>query len=88
MNYSKFDLEVQEKRSFKDISYIDLWCPFYSTQWNHLFNFCKNHYEEQFCKIINSLKIEFGRVVLENMSFKNKFEPVVQEDMSFKVFLI
>ena len=38
--------------SFKDISYLELWQPFCSVELNHLCNFGRRHYEEQFCKII------------------------------------
>ena len=37
---------------FKDISYLDLWQPFCSAERNHLCNFGKRCYEEQFCEII------------------------------------
>ena len=46
---------VQEEMSFKDMSDLDLWRPFYSAERNHLFNFGKSHHEEQFCEIIMNL---------------------------------
>ena len=41
--------------SFKDISYLELWQPFCSAEWNHLCNFDRRYYEEQFCEIILNL---------------------------------
>ena len=41
--------------SFKDISNPELWWPLCSVEWNHLCNFGKWHYEEQFCEIILNL---------------------------------
>ena len=38
--------------SFKYISYLELWWPFCSAEQNHLCNFGRGHYEEQFCEII------------------------------------
>ena len=46
---------VQEKMSFKDISYLELLPPFCSWQRNHLCNFGRGHYEEQFCELIMNL---------------------------------
>ena len=40
---------------FKDISYLELWQPFHSAEHNHLSNFGRGHYEEQFCEIILDL---------------------------------
>ena len=40
---------------FKDISYLELWQPFYSTEENHLCNFGRGHYEEHFCEVILNL---------------------------------
>ena len=36
----------------KDISYLVLWWPLCSADWNHLCNFGRGYYEEQFCEII------------------------------------
>ena len=46
---------------FKDISYLELWRPFCSTEWNHLYNFGRRHHEEQFCEIISNLVQWFKR---------------------------
>ena len=47
--------------SFKDISYLDLWQNFYSTERNHLCCFGRGFYEEQFCEIILNLGQWFRR---------------------------
>ena len=47
----KFVLVVQEML-FKDISYLDLWRPFCSAEQNHVCNFGRGYYEEQFSEII------------------------------------
>ena len=39
----------------KDISYLELWRPFCSVEWNHLCNFGRGYHEEQFCEIILNL---------------------------------
>ena len=43
---------VIQKDMFKDISYQELLQPFCSAGCNHLCNFDRGYYEEQFCKII------------------------------------
>ena len=50
----KFGLVVQEEMSFKEISYLELWQPLCSVDWNHLCNFRRRH-EEQSCEIILNL---------------------------------
>ena len=40
---------------FKDISYLELWQPFCSAEWNHLCNFGRGYHEEQFSKKILNL---------------------------------
>ena len=37
----------------KDISYLQLWWPLCSAEWDHLCNFGRRHYEEHFCEILN-----------------------------------
>ena len=41
--------------SFKDISFLELWWPFCSAEQNHLCNFGREYYEEQFCENIFDL---------------------------------
>ena len=53
--------------SFKDITYLELWHPFCSAERNHLFNFGRGYYEEQFCEIILNLDQWFRRRCLLNL---------------------
>ena len=50
----KFGSVVHEML-FKDISYLELWQPFCSVDWNHLCIFCRRHHEEQSFEIILNL---------------------------------
>ena len=52
---------VQKQMSFKDISYLELWQPLCSADQNHLCNFGRRYYEEQFCEIILNLDQWFRR---------------------------
>ena len=45
----------------EDISYLELWQPFCSVERNHLGNFGRGHYEEQFCEFILNLGKWFRR---------------------------
>ena len=40
---------------FKGISYLDIWQPLCSAECNHMCNFARGYYEEQFCEIILNL---------------------------------
>ena len=53
---------------FKGISYLELWQPFCSVECNHLCNFGRGYYEEQFCAIILNYG---GSVVQEKTSLKD-----------------
>ena len=57
----KFGPVVQEEMLFKDISYLELWRPFCSAERNHLCNFSREYYEEQFCEIVLNLDQWFIR---------------------------
>ena len=57
----------QESRSFKDVSYLELWWSLCSAERNHLCNFDRVHHKEQFCEIIVNLHGPFDR---EEMSFE------------------
>ena len=46
---------VQEEMPLKGISYLDIWQPFCLWECNHLCNYGKGYYEEQFCEIILNL---------------------------------
>ena len=52
---------MNQEMSFKDISYLELWQSLCSVDKNHLCNFDKGHYEEQFCEIILNLDQWFRR---------------------------
>ena len=51
---------------FKGISYLELWQPFSSAERNHLCNFGRRYYEEQFYKIILNLGQWFRRCPLKD----------------------
>ena len=44
---------------FEGISYLDPWQPFCSAEQNHLCNFGRGYYEDQFCEIILNLGLWF-----------------------------
>ena len=48
MNCFKFGQVVQEEISFVDISYLELWQPFFSAEQNLLCNFVRGHYTIQY----------------------------------------
>ena len=52
---------VQEEKPFKGISYLKPWQSFCSSEQNHLCNFGRRYYEEQFCEIILNLGLWFKR---------------------------
>ena len=47
--------------TFKGISYLERWQPFCSAEQNHLCNFGRGYYEEQFCVIILNVGQWFRR---------------------------
>ena len=66
VNYNiEFGTVVQEEMLFKDISYLELWWPLSSVEWNHLCNFGREHHEEQFCEINLNLSQRIGRCRLK-----------------------
>ena len=54
----------------KDISYLELRQPFCSADWNHLCNFGRGYYEEQFPEIISNLVQWFGRCCLKDFLYR------------------
>ena len=56
-----------EEMLFKDISYLELRQPFCSAEQNHLCNFGRGCYEEQFCEIILNLGQWFRRCRLKDL---------------------
>ena len=84
----KFGPVVQEIL-FKDISFLELWWPFCSAKQNHLCNFGRGYYEEQFCEIILNLDQCFRR----NRLFKILFiwssgDPYVQQGRTICAILV
>ena len=63
---------------FKNISYLELWQPFLSAERNHLCNFGRGSYEEQFCEIILSLSQWFRRCRLKKKPFWSSGSPPVR----------
>ena len=53
---------VQENMWFKNSSYLELSRPFCLVERNHLCNFSRGYYEEQFCEIILNLDQFFKRI--------------------------
>ena len=49
-----------------DISYLERWRPFCSVESNHLSNFGRGYYEEQFCEIVLNLGQWFRRCHLKD----------------------
>ena len=41
--------------SFKEISYLELWQPLFTVDWNDFCNFGKRYHEKQSCEIILNL---------------------------------
>ena len=52
VKYFEFRPVVQKEIRLKGISYLDIWQPFCSAECNHLCNFGRGYYEEQFSEII------------------------------------
>ena len=59
---------VVQKMSIKDISYLQVWQPLCSVDWNHLYNFRRRHHEEQ------SSEINFELVISSKISCELKFK--------------
>ena len=66
---------VQEEIQVKDISYQELWQTYCKA--NHLFNYGKGYYEEQFCEIILNLGQWFRRRCCLNISYLELWGPPV-----------
>ena len=48
--------------SLKDISYLELWQPLCSVEWNHLQHFGRMHHGEILCEIVLNLDQWFSRI--------------------------
>ena len=42
-----------QEMSFQDISHLELWRPLWSAEPNHMCNFGREHFDEQFCENIS-----------------------------------
>ena len=58
---------VQEDVILK-ISYLELWWPFCSVEWNHLRNFGRGHYGKPVCEFILNLDHGSGGDVVQRKS--------------------
>ena len=57
---------IQEKISFKNISYLELWQPLSSVEGNHLCNFGRGHHGVHFREITLNLDQWFRRCRLKD----------------------
>ena len=57
---------VQKEMWFKDISYLDIWQLFCSAECNHLCNFGRGYFDEQFSEFILNLGQWFRRCHLKD----------------------
>ena len=69
---------MAQEKSFKDISYLELWQLPCSVEWNHLCNFGRGHYGEHSCEIILNLDQWFRRCCLKKFLIKSSGGPFVQ----------
>ena len=74
--------------SLKDISYLELWQPLCSVEWNHLCNVGSRHHEEQFCEIILNMDQWFSkRCHFKDIFIWSSGGPFVQQREPFVQFL-
>ena len=74
--------------SLKDISYLELWQPFISVEWNHLCNFGRRHHEQQFCEIILNLDLWFSKSLSKIFLIWSSTGPFVQRNGSICAKLV
>ena len=85
----KFGLVVQEGMSYKDISYLELWKPLCSVDWNHLCNIGRRHHEEHPCEIILNLDQWFRRKCrLKVFLIWSSGSPFVQQSITISAILV
>ena len=78
-----------QKMSFQDISYLERWRPFCSAERNHLCNFGRKYYEEQFCEIILNLDEWFRRrCLLKIFLIWSSGDPFVQQSRIICAILV
>ena len=79
---------VQEM-TFKGISYLELWQPLCSVDWNHLCNIRRRHHEEQFCEIILNVNQWFrGKCCLKVFLIWSSGSPFVQRSITICEILV
>ena len=66
---------VQEEMLFKYISYLELWQPLCSVDWNHLYNFGRRHHEEQFVKLFRIWTNGSGEKPFKGISYLELWQP-------------
>ena len=75
--------------SLKDISYLELWQPFCSAEWNHLCNIGSGYQEEQFCEIILNLDHWFRRrCLIKIFLIWSSYSPFVQQSGTICAILV
>ena len=79
---------VVQEMLFKDISYLELWQPLCSVDWNHLCNFTRRHHEEQSCEIILNLDQWFRRkCCLKVFLIWSSCSPFIQQSVTICAIL-
>ena len=72
---------------FKCLSYLELWQPFCSAEHNHLINFGRGYYEEQFCEIILNLGQWFRRCRLKDF-LSGALQPSCLVEQNHNMYII
>ena len=62
--------------SFKDISYLALWRPLCSVEWNHLCTIGRGHYWEHSCEIILNLDQWLRRCLKKKFTDDARTRPI------------
>ena len=79
---------VQEEKLFKDISYLELWQPFCSTEQNHSCNFGRGYHGEKFYEIILNLDQWFRRCVLKIFLIWSSGDHFIQRSKAIFAILV
>ena len=82
-------LVVVQEMLFKDLSYLELWNLFCTAERNHLCNFGRGYYEEQYCEIIlNSDQWFKRRSLLKIFLIWSSGSPFVQRSRTICAILV
>ena len=88
-SYMKFGPMALEEMSLKDSSYLEIWQPLCSVDWNHLCNFRRRHYEKQSCEFILNLDQWFRRIYrLKVFTIWSSGSPFVLRSVTIYAILI